>query len=478
MWVSEIMLQQTQVATVIDYYLRFTEKFPDVQSLAAAHEDEVLALWSGLGYYSRARNLHRSAQMVVNEFGGKFPEDYRELQKLPGVGSYTAGAIMAFAYSKPAPVVDGNIARVFSRLFVDETVWGDGPAKKHFEALSFQYASQVENVLLWQEGLMELGALICKPSSPDCSACPFKLQCKAYAENRQDEFPRMLAKPEKTRLDMYCTLRYDHEHIWLEKNHGERLFGGLYAPPLCEPFNMAQAVSVQRTLTHRNLHLHAKLEPMCSEKNPSPHWIKRSALGKVGMSAAVKTLLKKAALLMLLSGCSVKSPSIRYVTRLAPVKAVQKQDPFEYARSLMGQTQAVLDGKKYRSDCSGTVKAIYDAAGWSLGGVEGTDDIYKYVQKSGKLDTKTPKAGDLVFFHEGGNNRLAHVGFVESILPDQTILFIHQMNGIIVRSRMNLTSPNLQMDPKTGSRLNHILRRGGKKGYTAAQLFVAFGRVS
>ena len=118
-WVSEIMLQQTQVATVIDYYQRFTERFPTVNALSTAHEDEVLALWSGLGYYSRARNLHKTAQIITRDHAGIFPDTHEALQRLPGIGSYTAGAILAFAFQKPAPVVDGNIARVFSRLFDD-----------------------------------------------------------------------------------------------------------------------------------------------------------------------------------------------------------------------------------------------------------------------------------------------------------------------------------------------------------------------
>ncbi|MEI6806963.1 MAG: hypothetical protein WCK49_10765 [Myxococcaceae bacterium] len=137
-WLSEIMLQQTQVATVIDYYERFTAKFPTVEALANAPEDEILALWSGLGYYSRARNLHKTAKIIASEHAGIFPDDHEALQKLPGIGSYTAGAILGFAFQKAAPVVDGNIMRVLSRLLND---FGD---KKHFETISLERLKKLQ----------------------------------------------------------------------------------------------------------------------------------------------------------------------------------------------------------------------------------------------------------------------------------------------------------------------------------------------
>ncbi len=498
-WLSEIMLQQTQVATVIDYYERFTAKFPTVETLAQAPEDDVLALWSGLGYYSRARNLHKTAQIIARDHAGIFPADYLALQKLPGIGSYTAGAILAFAFQKPAPVVDGNIARVFSRLFDDHTLWGDSAGKKHFEALSAGLAAQAPHILLWQEGLMELGALVCKPTGPDCDQCPFGTVCQARKNNTVEQLPIKQAKPEKTRLDIVCALIHDAEHIWLEKNRGNGLFKSLYAPPnrVTMPENKAQDfenllsslslsapesgkfLSVQRTLTHRNLHLHAKIISMASTSHPSQHWVKKSDLNKIGLSAAIKSLLSKAALLGLLLApvaCSHKSASIRYVPRI-PQTPVH-QDPIAYAQSLIGQPYAILRDKDYRADCSGTVRAIYDAAGLSLGNAEGTDAIYSYIQKNGSLDMRKAEPGDLVFFNAGDKKQLNHIGFVEEVLPDNTILFIHHMSGLIIRSRMNLKSPSLQIDPQSKTRLNHILRRAGqKKGYTAGQLFAGFGRL-
>jgi A/G-specific adenine glycosylase len=492
-WLSEIMLQQTQVITVIDYYERFTAKFPTVQALAAAPEDDILALWSGLGYYSRARNLHKTSKIITEEYAGVFPDDYQALQKFPGIGSYTAGAILAFAFSKAAPVVDGNIARVLSRLLNDP---GD---KKHFESISLELAQKAPDVLLWQEGLMELGALVCTPTQPACHACPFGSVCLARQHGTIEQLPVKQAKPEKTRLDIICALVHNDEHIWLQKNQGNGLFKGLYAPPnlVTTPENKIQDfkqllsahklwpppsekfLTVQRTLTHRNLHLHAKIISMPSALIPNEYQIKKSELSKIGLSAAVKNLLSKAALLSLLLttiSCSHKNASIRYVPRIP--EAPKRLDPVSYAQNLIGQPYATLDGKKYRPDCSGTVKAIYDAAGLSLGKVEGTEAIYEYIKKNGQLDMKQAQKGDLVFFNAGDKKQLAHIGFIEEIFPDNTILFIHHMSGMIIRSRMNIKSPNLQIDPRNQTRLNHILRRANqKKGYTAGQLFAGFGRL-
>ncbi|MBH1988423.1 MAG: A/G-specific adenine glycosylase [Myxococcaceae bacterium] len=499
-WLSEIMLQQTQVSTVLDYYKRFTERFPTVQDLAKAHEDDVLALWSGLGYYSRARNLHRCAQIIESRYQGLFPTHASELSQLPGIGSYTAGAIVAFAYNQPSAVVDGNIARVFSRLYNDETPWGDSTGKKHFEQMSLELAQEAPDCRLWQESLMELGALVCKPTHPDCHHCPLLSGCRAHQQQNIPERPVKLLKTQKSRLDRVCALVHTSDAIWLEKNQQDLLFKGLYAPPnaLSSPRSLEEDfqtltrtlelknkscgsfISIERTLSHRNLHLHAKVISM---KNavPKGHWILKSDLRKVGLSAAFKALLLKAGLLCwVLSGpvaCVHNRPSIRYIRQAIP--AAPTTDAVSYARSLIGQKAAQWNGKTYRADCSGTVRAIYDAAGWPLGNAEGTKAIYKVVKDSGQIFSKNPKPGDLIFFHTGNQPKsLNHIGFVEAIQPDQTILLIHHMSGLIVRSRMNLNYPNLQISPKDKTRLNHILRRSGNgKSYTAAEVFDSFGRI-
>lgn len=477
-WLSEIMLQQTQVATVIDYYERFTARFSTVQDLSEAPEDTVMALWSGLGYYSRARNLHKTAQIVVGEYAGVFPQEHKALQKLPGIGSYTAGAILAFAFNKAAPVVDGNIARVLSRLYNDETLWGDLSGKKHFEAKSFELAQKSSDVRLWQEGLMELGALICKPIQPDCERCPLIKHCKAYEQQTVLQLPKLLKKPEKTRLDVFCELKYDDKNIWLEKNRENKLFKGLYAPPACPQFEPEKetSVSIKRTLTHRHLHLHAKLRPMSSRAHPSPHWIPRNCLNEIGLSAAIKTLLQKAALLTLLLtiSCASKGPLIRYVTSFTPkveMPEAEGKDSIQYARSLIGKSLI-------RSDGSPAMRAILEVSGKDIGSTNTALGVYRHIQQNGHLDFRDAKPGDLVFFHTGNRKSIAHIGFVESVLPDDTVLFIHQMGGVMVRSRLNLNAPSLQLDPKSNMRLNHILRRVSKKGYTTGQLFAGFGRLS
>ena len=173
-WLSEIMLQQTQVTTVIDYFNRFVKTYPTVQDLALADEDSVLKLWEGLGYYSRARRLIPCAKMVVELFDGEFPKDYKKIIKLPGVGSYTAGAVLSIAYNIKLPAVDGNVMRVYSRLFNMDADISDAKSKKIFEEKVFD--TLPEDRRHYNQALMELGATICTPKSPKCMACPIQLQ--------------------------------------------------------------------------------------------------------------------------------------------------------------------------------------------------------------------------------------------------------------------------------------------------------------
>ncbi len=177
-WISEIILQQTRVNQGLDYYLRFVERFPDVETLAAAEEDEVLKYWQGLGYYSRARNLHHAARQIMQDFGGVFPTTYSEVMQLKGVGAYTAAAVCSFAFNLPYAVVDGNVYRVLSRLFAIETSIDSHSGKKEFDTLAQQL---MENSVpsLHNQAIMEFGALQCVPVSPDCSVCPLRVYCKA-----------------------------------------------------------------------------------------------------------------------------------------------------------------------------------------------------------------------------------------------------------------------------------------------------------
>lgn len=230
-WVSEIILQQTRVAQGYDYYLRFVNAFPTVEALALASEDEVLRLWQGLGYYSRARNLHAASRQVVAQ--GHFPTDYAGVRALKGVGDYTAAAICSFAYGLPLAVVDGNVYRVLSRYFgVDEPI-DTGKGKKQFAALA-QSLLPAHNVADYNQGLMDFGALQCVPASPDCAACPLADSCRANELKCVADWP---VKSHRTKVAeryyIYIGVSTS-EGIWLHRRGAGDIWQGLYEWPLLE----------------------------------------------------------------------------------------------------------------------------------------------------------------------------------------------------------------------------------------------------
>ena len=198
-WLSEVILQQTRVAQGIDYYDRFVRTYPTVDMLAAADEDEVLRLWQGLGYYSRARNLHRAARMICSA-ASPFPTTFDELRALPGVGDYTAGAIASFAYDQPYPALDGNVYRVLARLFDCEIPFDTSAGKQHFHRLAEQLLDR-EHPRQFNSAIMEFGALHCLPVSPDCASCPIQQYCKAYASGTVELLP--VRKPRPTLRDRW-----------------------------------------------------------------------------------------------------------------------------------------------------------------------------------------------------------------------------------------------------------------------------------
>ncbi len=198
-WVSEIILQQTRVEQGMAYYYRFIETFPTVEALAQASEDEVLRLWQGLGYYTRARNLHKAAKLIVAESGGgtTFPDTYEGLKALPGVGDYTAGAIASFAYDLPFPALDGNVYRVLSRLTACAIPFDTTEGKHHFHGTAEQLLDRA-HPRLFNSALMELGALHCVPLHPDCETCPLQFDCQAYAQGKVDYLPVRKPRPKLT----------------------------------------------------------------------------------------------------------------------------------------------------------------------------------------------------------------------------------------------------------------------------------------
>ena len=232
-WVSEIILQQTRVAQGLDYYCRFVDRFPDVFSLAEAEEDEVLKYWQGLGYYSRARNLHAAAKAVATRFNGHFPVTYEEVRSLKGVGEYTAAAICSFAYRLPYATVDGNVYRVLARVFGVDTPIDSGEGKACFTALARELM-QGHAPDLFNQAMMEFGALQCTPNSPDCGLCPLEGRCLALATNRVDKLP---VKREKIAVKPRY-FNYLHIHgggmTLLSKRTRKDIWQHLYEFPLIE----------------------------------------------------------------------------------------------------------------------------------------------------------------------------------------------------------------------------------------------------
>lgn len=240
-WVSEIMLQQTQVTTVIPYFERFMQKFPDIQSLANASEDEVLHLWTGLGYYTRARNLHRTAKIITQEFKQTFPDEIIELEKLPGIGRSTAGAILSIAFQQPATILDGNVKRVLTR-FLGITEW---PGEKQVLELLWQtaeYFTPKQRTADYSQAMMDLGATLCTRGKPDCETCPLSLHCIAHKKGLEKTIPR--SKPKKTLPIKQATLLLFQKkhHVLLEKRPPTGIWGGLWVPPQLNDHATTQAI--------------------------------------------------------------------------------------------------------------------------------------------------------------------------------------------------------------------------------------------
>ena len=283
-FVVEVMLQQTQIKTVIPYYKRWLKIFPNVRSLAEAPIDQVLKLWEGLGYYSRARNLHKAAQIIVGQFGGKIPNDPKTLMTLPGIGRYTAGAISSIAFQKPVPLVDGNVARVFSRLFNIKKDILKPETQKEFYALAEKLVPE-KNPGIFNQALMELGSLVCIPEMPKCSVCPVKSLCLAFKKGDPSRLPvRSKAAPVK-KIDMVVGIIRNNGKILIRKRPDQGIWGGLWEIPgtvcaknesleeaLTQEFKKTLQLSVTSMfkltpLEHRFTHRQAFIYPfVCSVK--------------------------------------------------------------------------------------------------------------------------------------------------------------------------------------------------------------------
>lgn len=233
-WISEIMLQQTQVTTVIPYYLRFMESFPDANALSGADIDDVLHRWSGLGYYARARNLHKAATIIRDQFAGEFPSSFDDVVNLPGIGRSTAGAILALSRNERQPILDGNVKRVLARYHA-VAGW---PGKTAVSRALWEYAEQhtpAENVAAYTQAMMDLGATICTRTQPKCNDCPIEKNCEAHALGRETEFPGRRARKAKPLKNTQMILVLADEAVYLERRPPSGIWGGLWSFPELEP---------------------------------------------------------------------------------------------------------------------------------------------------------------------------------------------------------------------------------------------------
>lgn len=230
-WVSEIMLQQTRVDTVRDYYRRFVKAFPTVEDLAEAEQDDVLKLWEGLGYYSRARYLHHAAQQVVREHGGTVPRDYDDIRELKGIGPYTAAAVLSIAYNEPHPVLDGNVMRVISRIFASDANIKKSKTQRHFRRLAGELLDS-DRAGDFNQAMMELGATICTPTSPSCKKCPVQSACAAFADGNPEDYPLTPESKPVPHHDVAVGLVFDDNgHILIQRRPEDGLLGGLWEFP-------------------------------------------------------------------------------------------------------------------------------------------------------------------------------------------------------------------------------------------------------
>lgn len=233
-WLSEIMLQQTRIEQGLPYYLSFISAFPSVFDLSKASQDEVLKLWQGLGYYSRARNLHETAKFVAEELEGKFPDNYKDLLKLKGIGDYTASAIASFCYNEATPVVDGNVYRVLARYFDVDTPINSAAGQKEFKALATELIDE-KDPATYNQAIMEFGALQCKPRNPLCESCPLSNSCLALKDNKIAVLPVKLKKTKvKKRYFNYLVFLSEENETILEQRLGKGIWEGLYQFPLVE----------------------------------------------------------------------------------------------------------------------------------------------------------------------------------------------------------------------------------------------------
>lgn len=304
-WLSEIMCQQTTVPAVIPYFLKFTDLWPDLRALADAHQDEVMKHWAGLGYYARARNLHKCARIVANDLAGEFPQTIEGLKALPGIGDYTAAAIGAIAFNISSTVVDGNVERVVARVFaVEDPVPAAKPALKKLAAQFFDEGLERPGDLA--QSFMDLGSMICTPTSPKCGLCPISPFCEGRERGIQSELPRRLPKQTKPRKVGYVYLIRDDDRVLLERRPDTAMMGGMSAFPTSAWEENLEGIDhpsflkvhqnpappfIRHSFTHFDLQLYL-LEATARDHAENTVWIKKENLAEQGFPTLFKKALK------------------------------------------------------------------------------------------------------------------------------------------------------------------------------------------
>jgi len=310
-WLSEIMLQQTQVVTVREYFARFMARFPTVADLAAAHQDEVLGLWSGLGYYSRARNMHRAAQDVVALHGGVFPRCSEALQTLPGIGRSTAAAVASLCFSEPIAILDGNVKRVLTRFLGFKE---DLASSRHEKTLwqiaqsMLPQADVAQAMPRYTQGVMDLGATVCTPKKPQCDRCPVQAQCVAALEGSPERYPVKTRKLKRSSATLWLLHAQTAQgDVWLMQRPQTGVWAGLYCLPVFDSFEALEAAvpaswrnglnmqaAFTHVLTHKDLHIHA-----CHVSIPQGidlgegTWFAANEWPALGLPAPVRKLLER-----------------------------------------------------------------------------------------------------------------------------------------------------------------------------------------
>ena len=297
-WISEIMLQQTQVKTVIPYFKNFIKKFPSQKKLSQASEDQVLAAWSGLGFYRRARNIFATKEIIKNNYGNRFPNEYKHIIELPGIGKSTAGAIMSLAYLDPHPILDGNVKRVISRFLKKEL---DLLKEAELWKLSQEMMNR-DDCFSYTQGIMDLGATICTPSNPSCAQCPVNSQCLSAFNVRSVKKNKMISV--KKVIVMNLSLIQTEKSLLLVKNETDSIWKNLWLPfnsgsikNYIKNFQLVANQKINHELTHRRLEINLKIYTSPKEleikTNQTYKWIKKDRIGEYGLSKPISKVIKE-----------------------------------------------------------------------------------------------------------------------------------------------------------------------------------------